>query len=229
MCRVSPQFLASSGRPTKHMFYMDQKSGNRLLHPSIMVNLHGNPKLVPGRVGNALRLDGHNQYADLGEQGGSCFGNLDLCRHGVLLGMWMRPGDMKNNMYYLSSGLNGIKLNYENNMLQSTLSTTTQQWSLSTNQLRPNRWYYVEYSFHPDDGLKMYANNQLIGETIVAIPRELGDDFEYRGSMDKFYLGRPNIGVNNFRYGNVTLDEMEYWYAPRDYLIAHNYLQRGEY
>ena len=44
-----------------------------------------------------------------------------------------------------------------------------------------------------------------------------------------FYLGRGNGLSSRSRNANMTIDEMEYWFGNRDYLLAFDYIQRGKY
>ena len=44
---------------------------------------------------------------------------------------------------------------------------------------------------------------------------------------DKFVLGKENSGKSGSLFGAATYDEMEFWYGTRDYLLANNYIQRG--
>lgn len=45
----------------------------------------------------------------------------------------------------------------------------------------------------------------------------------------RFYLGRGNVDMTAATYAEATYDELEVWYADRDYLIAHGYIQRGKW
>ena len=44
---------------------------------------------------------------------------------------------------------------------------------------------------------------------------------------NRFILGNLNDDKSGSLYGAATYDEMEYWYGPRDYLLAFGYIQRG--
>lgn len=94
---------------------MDRITGNRIAHPYLRVDTFGQPEiLADGKIGGALYLDGNGQYASLGRQHKACLGNLDLCRHGLLLATWIKPGQLKDGMDFLSSGANGLKARYAN-------------------------------------------------------------------------------------------------------------------
>ena len=44
---------------------------------------------------------------------------------------------------------------------------------------------------------------------------------------NRFILGNLNDDKSGSLYGAATYDEMEYWFGPRDYLLAFGYIQRG--
>jgi len=94
---------------------MDAMTGSRVSHPYLRVDTYGQPTIIAdGKIKGALRLDGTGQYASIGRQHDACLGNLDLCRHGMLLSTWIRPGQLQDGMDLISSGSNGIKARYVN-------------------------------------------------------------------------------------------------------------------
>lgn len=202
-------------------------AGTRIIHPSFMVKTYGKPRLGRGKIGRGLRLNGDKQIADLGEHHGSCFGNLDNCPHGALLGLWLKPNDMKENMYFLSSGLNGITIGYNRGRLVVNAATTTREWRVSSDPLPEGEWHYIEVSWHPQKGLKLYKDNKMIKESSRYVERDLPTDFSYKLDQDQFYLGRGNREMIDAHYGDASYDELQYWYGSREYLLAFGYLQRG--
>ena len=91
---------------------MDDLEGNHLSNTDIVVSLYGAPRLLPGRVRNALDLDGsRHQYAAAEGERSSCLGNVDLCRHGLMLSAWIRPtGNLANLAQLLTTAHNGLKV-----------------------------------------------------------------------------------------------------------------------
>ena len=41
------------------------------------------------------------------------------------------------------------------------------------------------------------------------------------------YLGRPSADISNGQYANAIIDELEFWYANRDYLKAFGLIGDG--
>ena len=189
------------------------------------VVMTGNPSLVTGKIGNAVRFGGNGQYATLGEHRESCLGNLDYCQHGLLLAFWLRPGFLKEDMQYMSTGQNGVKMWYSNNQMHCSLETTARRVELSFDDLHKNQWSFLEFSWHPEKGLDLYIDNEFINST-QEVSAKSQRERRHNESRDRIYLGRgerEDIGVS----GNVTVDELEYWYADRDYLLAFDYIDRG--
>ena len=44
---------------------------------------------------------------------------------------------------------------------------------------------------------------------------------------NRFILGNLNDDKSGSVYGAATFDEMEYWFGPREYLLAFGYILRG--
>ena len=108
---------------------MDSVSRGRLDHDSMAVTVLGSPQVVTGKVGSAILMDGQRDALDFGDRGSDCFGNLDLCPHGLLLSLWLRPENLEDNAYFLSSGNNGVSVSYRAKKLQVSV------WSPPQGQL----------------------------------------------------------------------------------------------
>ncbi|CAL1547650.1 unnamed protein product [Lymnaea stagnalis] len=212
-------------RPPNYHINFENVRGSRLLHDKMLINLIGSPVQTGGKVGRALQLDGNNDYVDFNDHTSECIGNLDLCQQGSLYSMWIRPDKLRNNMYLLSTGKNGVTLRYRNGALHASAETSTRKWETTTSSLEENKWFFVEVSFHPDRGLSLYVNNERVAEdTSAAVRTDLATPSP---ENNRFYLGRGNTDMSDSRYGEATYDEMDMWQADRDFLTAHEYIQRS--
>ena len=199
--------------------------GTRLVHPT-QVDLYGNPILVAGKAHNALRLDGNRQYVDAGISSDKCLGDLSRCPHGFTFSTWAKFDKLDENNYFLSTGNKGVKMFYENGMLHTTFNQPGKEWRTSVRGVQPGKWYFIEATWHPERGAKMYFDNKIVSYTTGPTSVPLKPD---RG-QDHFFIGRANPGdTNNFKYPSATFDEMEMWYLNRDDLLAFDYIQRGKY
>ena len=208
----------------KHYLGMDSIANNRVVHPNLRIDVLGQAQIEPGKIDGALSLDG-SDFVSLGRQSENCFGNLDLCRHGLLFSMWLRPGQLKNGMEFLSTGSNGIKARYIGGQLRVTARTTTHEWNLQTDKLNMDEWQFVEFGWDRNNGLSLYSNQKLIAQGAVASKRSTTDDSN--PERHQFYIGRGDGTQSGARYGNFTIDDVEYWYGNRDFLIAFDYIFRG--
>lgn len=212
------------------MYYFDMEtiSGNKLINEQgLDVDCNGRRRVetVEGQVGHALRLDGRwQQYADLGEHNDTCLGNLDKCRHGAMLGGWVRLSDIRNGAYLYHTGQNGFKVKYENGRLVASASTSENSWNVNHGDLSSDQWYFIEYTWHPTRGFKVYVDNQLIAEDKSPTKRTQ-TDFISGKEANTVYFGRG--ASSNQGTADVSLDEVEYWYSNRDYLVAFDFIQRG--
>ena len=205
---------------------MDEKRGNRLVHPNLKIDLLGNPSIVDGKVNNAVRLNGDSQYLDAGETGDTCLGDLSRCPHGFTMSTWVKFDKLQEDSYYMSTGNKGVSMFYKNGMLHVAFNQPGKLWQTSVRGVQPNQWYFVEATWHPQKEAKLYVDNRLVSWTTAqrVAPKPDKDD-------NHFYIGRANNGDtpnDYFKYPDVTLDEMEIWYSNRDDLLAFDYIQRGK-
>lgn len=211
-------------RPVVYKFPLGNIDGNRIRHPSMVVRTYGNPDVVPGKLGNAIELDGRAQYVDFGDHANTCFGNLDNCIHGATIALWMKPEKFQRDAYYFSTGGNGITMWYKNKRLYVSAMTSTNTWELSTDAVDPKMWNHLEVSWSEQNGLRLFSDNQLVASSDQRKPRSSASGSD----SGRVYLGRGNIDMSSAKYGAGQFDEMEYWYSDRDYLSAFGYIHRGE-
>lgn len=216
-----------SGRPQMQHLNMDAISHNRVTHPNITIDTYGQPRIVDGKIGGALNLDGNSQFVSLGNQHESCFGNLDLCHHGLLLSTWIRPGQLREGMDIFSSGANGINAWYSGGRLHVSARTLTREWTVQTDKIADNQWQFVEFEWDPTEGLVVYINEQLAAQNSQPTVRSPSDSTGVHPDREKFYIGRGDGSRSNARYANMTIDDVEYWYNNRRYLLAFDYIRRG--
>ena len=95
---------------------MDSRLGHRILDTNMASASvgGGSPSLVPGKIGTALQLNaGRRDLVDLGSYGSdSCLGNLSACLHGLTAALWIRFDALHDNMHFLSTGVEGLRLYY---------------------------------------------------------------------------------------------------------------------
>ena len=74
----------------KYTFPMEEITGGQLTG-SVQGVLVGDVKLVSGKQGRALYLNGLDQRVSLGNQRHNCMGDLNKCINGFVVALWMIP------------------------------------------------------------------------------------------------------------------------------------------
>jgi len=83
----------------------------------------------------------------------------------------------------------------------------------------------TQFGWDAVGGLSIWINDRKVAYSTHFSARALGDSsFSDR---EQFYFGRGDGSRANARNGNFAIDDVEYWYSNRDFLIAFGYIQRG--
>lgn len=203
---------------------MDRISNGHIVHPYITARVYGNADTTTGRINNAVRLDGHYQYIDIGDHGDSCLGNMTNCRHGYTGSMYLNVKEFRDNDYYLSTG-NGMNIYYRNGRMNFVVydPVNRRRWLVEVPGLRRDQWYNLQYTWHKDRGLRVYVDNKLVGQS-------QGEPYYSFQPGQRFdvLIGRGNPGSTppgNQNYANFDVDNFEVWYLDRDDLIRIGELQ----
>lgn len=198
---------------------MSNITGGILIHPSRTIHIYGG-RTITGFNGNAILLNGRNQYIDVGGRDVLCAGNLENCQKGFTLRFKISPNQLVDNTYFVSSA--PVDVYYQNNRLVAEVRTPRFVWRTSTGNIRPNTWHQVELSWHPIDGLVMYVNSERVDQQTTALQNYA----EY--VIDKrFYLGRANTDMRYEYYADALFDDLQLWEAKRDYLISIGVINPG--
>ena len=68
---------------------MDEIRQDRLTGRGVDARVYGAASQVDGQIGGAVLLSGGREYLDLGDVTDTCLGDLDLCRYGVYVSLWV--------------------------------------------------------------------------------------------------------------------------------------------
>jgi hypothetical protein len=132
----------------------------------------------------------------------------------------MHPKEFVEDGYFMSSG--PYQIYYKNGRVHFKYSSSTRTWEVSTNQIDLNQWQKIDVSWDQERGLQVYKNDRLVGHTSYYEEHEPLHITDYN-----IYIGKPNPTIEGGQSSNVMIDEMEYWYANRDYLWSHGFLTEG--
>jgi len=81
---------------------MEHVENSFLTHQTLVVSVHGSPRIVPAEDGNGVQLNGLNQYLDAGKDV-ICKNNLHNCRRGFTLRFSVKPFQLADRTYFISS------------------------------------------------------------------------------------------------------------------------------
>lgn len=204
-----------------YRYYLPFNSRNDIEIGGKRFSTQGNPTLVSGKMGNALQFDGQRDFISGGDFGNSCLGDLTLCQYGVTAGMWIKFNDLRENAYLLSTGKNGIELYYKDGKLTAEVQQGSKNWKASWTKPDTGRWYFLELTWTPDDGLEMLADL----ESVAKETNYQRKDVDASGGTSNLFIGRANS--EGQRYASVTVDDLELWYGDRERLIYFDFIQRG--
>ena len=202
---------------------MNSILGDQVTSTNVRATVYGNPQIVPGKLDNAIRLDGRRDYIDLGDQSETCLGDLERCIYGLSLSTFINFQDLRDNTYIMSSGNKGFDLYYKDGMLVAEFRRGNKMWKATWDNVSADRWYFLELSWHPEEGLSMYADLER-----VAYQQRYDVQEPIERDSNKFFLGRANTAMRTEKYASVLLDDMEIYYADRKRLLFHNFIQRGK-
>lgn len=215
--------IFSAAGEVDHTFIpFEVQRGSKCLHPELDISLYGGAGIGKGNIGNAAWLSGNGQYLTLGDQSKTCMGNLDKCEHGMTMQFYMNPREFIEDGYFISSG--PYQVYYKNGRVHFKYSTSTRTWEVSTNQIDLNQWQKMDVSWDLERGLQVYRDDRLIGHTTYYEEHEPLQISDYN-----IYIGKANPSIEGGQSSNVMIDEMEFWYANRDYLWSHGFLSEGEF
>lgn len=201
---------------------MDNIRGGQIQSSSLTASVRGSVSQVPGKMGTALALDGSRDYIDGGNQESSCLGDLAVCEHGITIAMWIKFADLTDNMYIASTGNKGFNIFYKNGQLFATVQQGIKNWKTSYSGLNTGQWYFLEVSWEPIRGIKMYLDMKEVAS------ESRYDGMEPEEGSSVLYIGRANTNMRNERYASATIDEVEICYGDRETLITFGFILRGK-
>jgi hypothetical protein len=78
-----------------------------------------------------MMLNRSGDYLAGGDHSMTCVGNLDKCRNGLTISMWIYFIQLRHGAYYLDTGNNGLRMFYADQRMTISATTGLQQWTVS--------------------------------------------------------------------------------------------------
>ena len=192
------------------------------MNSNLNVRMRGNPTLEGGKIGNAINLDGRRDYLDAGDQSDTCLGDVSLCVYGLTVSSWIKFNQLSDNMYFFSSGNKGFNLYYDDGRLIGEVQRGNDKWKTEWAGAQLGRWYFVELTWDPDSGIRLFVDQQEVARSSEKTASEA------REGSSQLYIGRANTEMARERYANAVFDEVQFSYGDRERLEKFGFIARGE-
>ena len=150
---------------------------------------------IPTPIGPAMQLVRGDQCISIESAADqTCMHNPDLCTDGFTVVWTIMFREFHDAVFISNTGGPdgvGFSLFYKQRALRAVMKTQSTVWYVALPDLQVNTWYNVELAWSVTDGLKIHANNLLLGENTHV--RERDED------PTRLITGPINIG----RYNNT--------------------------
>jgi hypothetical protein len=77
-----------------------------------------------------MMLNRSGDYLVGGDHSMTCVGNLDRCRNGLTVSMWIYFMQLRHGAFYLDTGTNGLRMYYINNTMTTSANTESLEWTV---------------------------------------------------------------------------------------------------
>ena len=195
--------------------------GNLLLTLSGNLTVNYHPVFTRGPAGGqALLLDGRQQFIDFGDLTNSCLGNLALCRYGLTISFNLKVITFRKNMYIFSSGddsMAGMSMWWRGHHLYLRVVTSDREWVVKTKfrqRERINRFIKIEFSWSMQAGLSLYFDGKLKDTKRKAKKVRGSRRFSY-----KFYIGRH---FSKKEFAHCVISDWNVVFAEKDIVKDFN-------
>lgn len=186
---------------------------NLLLSPSFNFTIFGSPGFVTGPTGGfALLLNGLNQYVTLGDQSGSCLGDLELCQFGLTFRFNLKIIKFSQKTYIFTNGGDqagyyGMAMWHTRNRLYLTCSTKTRVYAVFIPFQMTNTFVRIEFSWSLQTGLGLYFDGKLVSMTTKYYVRQTAI------LSRQFYMG-TSLTMTGF--SNIVIEGWDFTEATKD-------------
>ena len=196
---------------------METATNDVIDHPRFRVTLERGARLVPGKIGKAVSLQGRGQYVDLGEHMDKCLANLDRCYNGLTISLWLNARRLSDNTYFLSSPT--YSLYYKDKKLKSKFRASGKEWNVGTQIFNKGEWHKVMLSWELERGLSLYIDGQEVSQDTQSEDVLLSDEPQNEAKAEDLYFGRStDPSIRNT--ADAIIDDVQFWYANIERLRA---------
>uniref|UniRef100_A0A2C9L6R6 VWFD domain-containing protein n=1 Tax=Biomphalaria glabrata TaxID=6526 RepID=A0A2C9L6R6_BIOGL len=188
--------------------------GNILNTGTVTFEVFGNPVLISGPFGgNAILLNGIDQYLNFSSIDSTCLGDLSKCPYGITIKFSLAIFKFKNQMYILSCGADtlrtsGLSIWYQGNKLNARIRNGFKEWKVMANfkpSLYQSKFVDVKLSWSVNNGLVLFLDNKLASY-----------DYKYKfikyalSAPGRCYFARP---LDSAFYSNIAISDVSVVFA----------------
>ena len=189
----------------------------------------GLPKLIPGKIGNAVSLNGttlnYEKHPTL------CIYNVTLCASGLSVALWVKFYETEEitmmildsgGFYEIGSGLSFFR-KPSNNVMTVSIRDDTHLYKTWTRFASALEWHHITFTWKAWGHIELYINGCPAGRNPKMNPRTSAVTF-----LSDFRIGGNEWGGPSQR-GAFALDHMLVWYAlltPEE--VWQFYVQGGQ-
>ncbi|PVD37938.1 hypothetical protein C0Q70_00540 [Pomacea canaliculata] len=204
--------VKESGPIYHYYLSMDEMQQDQVTGEGLSARVYGPVNRGSGKIEGALSFTGSRSYADLGDMSGTCIADLQMCEYGLYFSFWVTFGRLDNGPATLLSSPS-VRVYQDGTQLVANARKSTEFWETRYQGLQPRAWYFVEVSWHPNDGISLYVNLQRYGY-------QPNPTYRPQETRPTAHMG----GGTQL----ATLDELDVYYADRDTLLNIDFIERGE-
>lgn len=183
------------------------------------LTIQGQPSIVDSKYGKSILFSSSEQKLIFQNVSDKCFGNLNLCKNGYTLKLWLcftnynsnrkiiDTPNMAKKIYIISNGAPGLNeysfsIYYDLNKgnLVVSLKSVKKIYHCEIGlKMKYFIWYTLTVTWHESDGLRVYINNRLLDHSIGVFYKNLNPFSRNSSSGNlEFIIGKSDFELNDY-------------------------------
>ncbi|KAI8500055.1 hypothetical protein Bbelb_223720 [Branchiostoma belcheri] len=194
-----------------------EESGRTQIVGKPSAQAFGGAGLTDGVVGQALLLNGQNQWAKTDLLDGTCLGSSSNCPQGFTLGMWIRLEERPEgtDRYYLSTGghtRDSYGFNFYYDLTEGPSFWVSQNystdWCTTRFEMDIHVWIYLTFTWSPPCDVTIHVNSTKVQHRFSAKTLQKIEKDRYTALAIAAPNNKESVsGITGF----FLLDELRFW------------------
>ena len=194
----------------------DSICGDNVIGKNVTGTLFNVNALVRGVSGNAVYVNGVDQYVEFGGHKDRCFGNVSLCHHGFSFAFWMKLGNKSfgSGCQYIFTSVdvhyaNGFETcRWKDGRIRTGVNLPHGRYGKSIDMVESNQWHHHGVTSSLSNGLTIISDGVLVR----SVPQMRPANRSEWPHETEISLGRlPRNPLNPEYMSEVTVDELYFW------------------